>query len=102
MTETYKSSATLPIAQAGTLIQRIRKRIPVEGYTDSFGTPESNFDLSQRRADCVKRYLVESNGNQSRANPNARYGATNSHLAKRLMKSKPNRRVEIVVHTSEG
>src|SRR2546430_7079954 len=31
----------------------------IEGYTDSIGTYEYNFDLSQRRADNMKQYLVE-------------------------------------------
>jgi len=44
----------------GTLIQRNPKAtFSVEGYTDAFGSFEYNLDLSQRRADSVKRYLVE-------------------------------------------
>src|SRR5712691_8076671 len=31
----------------------------IEGYTDSIGTDEYNLDLSQRRADSVKEYLVQ-------------------------------------------
>ena len=47
----------------GTLIQRNPKAtFTVEGYTDSFGTFEYNLDLSQRRADSVKRYLVKAMG----------------------------------------
>src|SRR6266513_2650688 len=34
----------------------------IEGYTDSIGTPEYNLDLSQRRADNMKRYLVDALG----------------------------------------
>ena len=33
----------------------------VVGHTDSAGSTEYNFDLSKRRADAVKRYLVGSN-----------------------------------------
>jgi outer membrane protein OmpA-like peptidoglycan-associated protein len=31
----------------------------IEGYTDSSGSEDYNFGLSQRRADAVKSYLVE-------------------------------------------
>ncbi len=30
----------------------------VEGHTDSFGGDESNLELSQRRADAVRAYLL--------------------------------------------
>ena len=33
--------------------------ITIAGYTDSVGLAENNLDLSQRRADSVRRYLVE-------------------------------------------
>src|SRR5246500_388357 len=48
------------LQKLGTLIQRNSKAtFTVEGYTDSFGTFEYNLDLSQRRADSVKRYLID-------------------------------------------
>jgi len=34
-------------------------RVAIAGHTDSTGAPAYNRDLSQRRADAVKRYLVE-------------------------------------------
>src|SRR5256886_7079983 len=34
----------------------------IEGYTDSIGTDEYNVDLSQRRADSMKMYLVQALG----------------------------------------
>jgi len=61
------------LQKLGTLIQRNSKAtFSVEGYTDSFGTFEYNLDLSQRRADSVKRYLVEVMQIKPSANPNAR------------------------------
>jgi outer membrane protein OmpA-like peptidoglycan-associated protein len=33
--------------------------VMIEGYTDSAGSEDYNFGLSQRRADAVKSYLVE-------------------------------------------
>jgi len=35
------------------------KRVSVEGHTDSQGKPAKNLDLSQRRAESVRRWLVE-------------------------------------------
>jgi OOP family OmpA-OmpF porin len=35
-------------------------RIEIRGYTDSVGSWEYNLDLSQRRADAVRLYLVNS------------------------------------------
>src|SRR5204863_7787624 len=58
--DVLQSSAITQLQKLGTLIQRNPKAtFTVEGYTDSFGTFEYNLDLSQRRADSVKRYLVE-------------------------------------------
>src|SRR6267143_217445 len=39
-----------------------RATFTIEGYTDSIGTDEYNRDLSQRRADHMKQYLVEALG----------------------------------------
>ena len=59
-------SAIAQLQKLGTLIQRNPKAtFTVEGYTDSFGPPDYNLDLSQRRAEGVKEYLV----NVMRINP---------------------------------
>jgi outer membrane protein OmpA-like peptidoglycan-associated protein len=100
-----QGSAVSQLQKLGTLIQRNPKAtFRVEGYTDSFGTFEYNLDLSQRRADSVKRYLIE----MMRINPaqiEARgYGATKFRVpaSGSIEEQSPNRRVEVVVHTSEG
>src|SRR4029077_6513024 len=55
-----QSSAIGQLQKLATLIKRNpRATFTVEGYTDSFGPPEYNLDLSQRRADSVKQDLVE-------------------------------------------
>jgi outer membrane protein OmpA-like peptidoglycan-associated protein len=100
-----QSSAINQLQKLGTLIQRNPKStFRVEGYTDSFGTFEYNLDLSQRRADSVKRYLVE----VMRINPvqveTHGYGATKFRSSPNgsIEEQNANRRVEVVVHTSEG
>src|SRR5437588_4048219 len=96
-----QSSAVGQLQKLGTLIQRNPKAtFRVEGYTDSFGTYEYNLDLSQRRAESVKRYLIE----MMRINPaqiEARgYGATKFRVpaSGSIEEQSPNRRVEVVVH----
>jgi outer membrane protein OmpA-like peptidoglycan-associated protein len=100
-----QASSITQLQKLGTLIQRNAKAtFTVEGYTDSFGTFEYNVDLSQRRADSVKRYLVE----VMRINPaqieTHGFGPTKFRAAPggSIEEQSPNRRVEVVVHTSEG
>jgi outer membrane protein OmpA-like peptidoglycan-associated protein len=100
-----QSSAIAQLQKLGTLIQRNpRGTFTVEGYTDSFGTPEYNLDLSQRRADSVKQYLVEAMGISPAQIETRGYGATKFRTSPNgsIEEQSPNRRVEIVVHTSEG
>ena len=112
-----QSSAIEQLQKLAVLIKRNpNARFTVEGYTDSFGSPEYNLDLSQRRADSVKQYLVQVMGIspaqvetrgygqtkflvQPRAIvPNASQAEMNSEIARQQQ----NRRVVIVVHTKEG
>ena len=106
----YDSAALQPSAisqlqKLGTLIKRNpNATFTVEGYTDSFGGPEYNLELSQRRADSVKQYLVEAM-RISPAQIEARgFGQTKFRVSPNgsIEEQRENRRVEIVVHTSEG
>jgi outer membrane protein OmpA-like peptidoglycan-associated protein len=102
---TLQATAINQLQKLGTLIQRNpRGTFTVEGYTDSFGTPEYNLDLSQRRADSVKQYLVEAMGISPVQIETRGYGATKFRTSPNgsIEEQSPNRRVEIVVHTSEG
>ena len=106
-------SAMSQLQKLATLIKRNPKAtFAVEGYTDSLGSAEYNLDLSERRADSVKRYLVEAMGINP-AQINARgYGATKFLVTPRagpipynspeeqveIERQRPNRRVVIVVH----
>ncbi|HXM73738.1 MAG TPA: OmpA family protein, partial [Chthoniobacterales bacterium] len=100
-----QSSAVTQLQKLATLIKRNPKAtFSVEGYTDSFGPPEYNLDLSQRRADSVKRYLVEVMGIDPAQIDARGYGQTKFRVSPNgsIEEQSPNRRVEIVVHTSEG
>src|ERR1051325_3809313 len=106
-----QSSAIAQLQKLGTLIRRNPKAtFTVEGYTDSFGPPDYNLDLSQRRAEGVKAYLVnvlginpgqiEARGyGQSKfiIRPDPYAGETDYEIARQ----QPNRRAEIVVHTEQ-
>src|SRR5439155_4350001 len=55
-----QASAVAELQKVAMLIQRNpHATFTLEGYTDSYGSQEYNLDLSQRRAESVKRYLVE-------------------------------------------
>jgi outer membrane protein OmpA-like peptidoglycan-associated protein len=98
-----------------TLIKRNPKAtFAIEGYTDSIGTPEYNLDLSQRRAESVKEYLVNVLGMGSRQINARGYGATKflvqprptlgtsqAEIDAEIARQRLNRRVVIVVETNE-
>jgi outer membrane protein OmpA-like peptidoglycan-associated protein len=73
------------------------RNLVIEGYTDSRGTDSVNLDLSQRRADAVREFLVrrgyEPDRVQSRGLGKARPIADNGTAEGRAN----NRRVEIVI-----
>jgi len=103
--DVLQGSAVSQLQKLGTLIQRNPKAtFTVEGYTDSFGSPGYNLDLSQRRADSVKQYLVEAMGISPAQIQTRGYGATKFRTSPNgsIDEQSSNRRVEIVVHTSEG
>jgi outer membrane protein OmpA-like peptidoglycan-associated protein len=97
-----QSTAISQLQKLGKLIQRnSNATFTVEGYTDSFGGPDYNLELSQRRAESVKQYLVEAMG-ISPAQIEARgFGQTKFRVSPNgsIDEQRENRRVEIVVHT---
>jgi outer membrane protein OmpA-like peptidoglycan-associated protein len=86
----------------------------IEGYTDSIGSDEYNLDLSQRRADSMKQYLVGAlgiNAGQVEARgrgstkflvqprpvaPNASQGEFDAEIER----ERTNRRVEVTINTN--
>jgi outer membrane protein OmpA-like peptidoglycan-associated protein len=100
------------LQKLGTLIKRNPKAtFSVEGYTDSLGSPDYNLELSQRRADNVKDYLVNVMGINPAQIETKGYGASKFLVTPRpvavnspeeqveIERQRPNRRVVIVVHT---
>jgi outer membrane protein OmpA-like peptidoglycan-associated protein len=69
----------------------------IEGYTDNIGTEDYNFDLSQRRAESVRGYLMSQGIATSRMSASGKGEgspvASNSDATGRQM----NRRVEVVI-----
>jgi outer membrane protein OmpA-like peptidoglycan-associated protein len=54
-----KGGAASNLVKLGAFLNKYPDRtVAIEGYTDSVGSEDSNFALSQRRADAVKSYLV--------------------------------------------
>lgn len=47
---------------AGMLTQHAELKLAIEGHTDSVGDDKANLTLSQKRAESVKRYLVDNKG----------------------------------------
>jgi outer membrane protein OmpA-like peptidoglycan-associated protein len=98
-----QSSAISQLQKLGTLIKRNpRATFSVEGYTDSFGSPEYNIDLSQRRADSVKQYLVEAMGIDPAQIVTRGFGQRKFRVSPNgsIDEQRENRRVEIIVHTT--
>jgi outer membrane protein OmpA-like peptidoglycan-associated protein len=96
-------SAMYQLQKLGTLIRRNpHATFSVEGYTDSFGSPEYNLDLSQRRADSVKQYLVQAMGIVPTQIITRGFGQMKFRVSPNgsIEEQAENRRVEIVVHTS--
>jgi outer membrane protein OmpA-like peptidoglycan-associated protein len=106
-----QESSIVQLQKLATLIKRNPKAtFSIEGYTDSFGDYDYNLDLSQRRADSVKDYLVRMMGINPGQIQARGYGATKFLVAPRptagedpaeIARQQPNRRVVVVVHTTE-
>jgi outer membrane protein OmpA-like peptidoglycan-associated protein len=100
-------STLLPEAQtrlnqvADALLATKERNIVVEGHTDSRGTESHNLDLSQRRADSVRTYLIgrgyESDRMQAHGIGKSRPTTSNTTAEGRAN----NRRVEIIVQPAK-
>ena len=72
----------------------------LEGYTDSFGSDQYNLELSQRRAEAVKAYLVQTLGIRPEQVTTRGYGKANLLTSPdaSIEAQEVNRRVVVVVH----
>lgn len=107
-----QGSSVEQLQKLATLIKRNpNARFSIEGYTDSLGEFEYNLDLSQRRADAVKDYLVQAMGINPAQIQARGFGATKFLVQPRpvtdpameqmeIRRQQPNRRVVIVVNTN--
>jgi outer membrane protein OmpA-like peptidoglycan-associated protein len=108
--------------QPGGILQKLvdllkrnpRATFTIEGYADSIGTPEYNLDLSQRRADNMKMYLVQALGIDpshidSRGRGSTKFvvpprpvapTASQAEFDAEIQRESPNRRVEVTINTN--
>jgi outer membrane protein OmpA-like peptidoglycan-associated protein len=103
------------------LIQKNPKvTIEIEGYTDSFGSPAHNLDLSTRRAESVKAWILQRlavgnipldpshiqakgfGSSHFRVEPEAPLDGSQAAIDAEIARQQPNRRVEIVFHFPAG
>ena len=93
-----KSGATANLDRLTTFLNEYPKRTAtIEGYTDSMGSDEMNQSLSERRADAVKRYLIDQGVGSARLTSTGR--GENSPVADNESAAgrQQNRRVEVVI-----
>ncbi|HEX4232379.1 MAG TPA: OmpA family protein [Bryobacteraceae bacterium] len=85
---------------AGILLASKAYGLSIFGYTDDIGTPEYNEELSVRRADAVRHYLIQAGIDSSIINVKG-YGKTSPLVEGKTSDARAkNRRVEIAVTDS--
>jgi len=99
---TLRKEAIETLSKLGILIERNpRATFSIEGYTDSFGTPEYNQKLSTARAEAVKSWLVTYMKVDPAKIQAKGLGSANLKIPATSNREQqaPNRRVEIVITT---
>jgi outer membrane protein OmpA-like peptidoglycan-associated protein len=102
---TLKPEATKSLEKLGTLIKRNGSaRFRIEGHTDAFGSDDYNNDLSLRRAEEVKTWLVKTMGIDPSLITTAGLGKTRLLVPSSgsIAAQQLNRRVEIVITQAAG
>ncbi len=97
------------LRKLGEIIKRNpRATFVIEGHTDSLGNSDYNIDLSQRRADSVRAWLLQNMGIPEDRVQTIGYGSTRPVVVNgkpvtgNVEEQAPNRRVEIVIKTNKG
>ncbi|MGI8890185.1 MAG: OmpA family protein [Chthoniobacterales bacterium] len=96
-----QGAAVDQLQKVATLIKRNpNATFTLEGYTDSYGSDEYNLDLSHRRAESVKAYLVSALGINPSQIETRGYGKANLLTSPdaSIEEQEVNRRVVVVVH----
>jgi outer membrane protein OmpA-like peptidoglycan-associated protein len=99
---TLRPGAAASLEKLGRLIQRNpQATFRVEGHTDSFGSDQYNLDLSRRRAETVKAWLVQSMNIDPARVQTQGFGKTRLLIPadRSVEEQQLNRRVEIVIRT---
>ena len=100
-----RPGATANLQKLGRLIQRNpQSEFKVEGHTDSFGSDRYNLDLSKRRAETVKSWLVANMGIDGGRIQTQGYGKSRLLIPgdRTVDEQQLNRRVEIIIRTKNG
>lgn len=93
-----KSGATANLDRVSAFLREYPDRTAaIEGFTDSVGSEEYNLDLSQRRADSVKRYLVGQGVGSARLTSDGRGESSPVADNESAAGRQQNRRVEVVI-----
>ncbi len=83
------------------LKEQDKRNIRIEGYTDSSGEKNYNLDLSQRRADAVRDFLIENGIRPERITARG-YGEDNAIASNDTVEGRrENRRVEVIIPRAE-
>lgn len=97
-----RENAVSELQKVGTLIKRNPKaRFTIEGHSDAFGSDEYNVELSERRAESVKSWLVTNMTIDPAQIQTRGFGKTKLLTSPNasMEEQKVNRRVVVVVHT---
>jgi len=98
-----KSGATANLDRLGDFLNEYPNRTAaIEGFTDSMGSEDSNQVLSERRADSVKRYLVERGVQSQRLSSTGRGESAPVADNETTAGRQQNRRVEVVISQAES
>ncbi len=97
-----RPEAVEQLNKLGLLIEKNPKAtFSIEGHTDSFGSPDYNLRLSEKRAEAVKIWLVENMHIAPERISTKGYGSARMLVEGATQDEQaPNRRVEIVVKTN--
>lgn len=93
-----KSGSINNLDKLATFLNRYNDRtVAIEGHTDNIGSTESNYSLSQRRADSVKSYLVSQEVRSTRLSTSGMGEGSPVSGNDTATGRQQNRRVEVII-----